>query len=50
MPYPRGATYMDSCIHTTTKEEATEMRVEKVRVDGCSTVVSPAIANEVQTD
>ena len=41
---------MDSCIHTTTKEEATEMRVEKVRVDGCSRVEAPTFANFVETD
>ena len=50
MPYPRGTTYRDSSIDTTTKEEATEMRVEKVRVDGRSTVESPTFANDVGTD
>ena len=34
----------------TTKDEATEMRVEKVRVDGCSTIESPTFANDVEND
>ena len=40
---------MDSGIDTTSKDECTEMRVEKVRVDGRSTVASPTFANGVGT-
>ena len=50
MPYPRGMTYRDSAIDTTTKKEATKMRVEKVRFDGRSTVESRTFANDVETD
>ena len=32
------------------QREATEMRVEKVRVYGCSTIVSPTFTNDVGTD
>ena len=34
----------------TTKEEVTEMRVDKVRVDRRSAVESPTFANDIETD
>ena len=50
MPYPGVTTQRDLGIDTTTKEEATEMRIEKVRVDRRSTVESPTFAKDVETD
>ena len=40
----------DSSIDTTTKEEGTEMTIEKVRFEGRSTVESPTFANDVEND
>ena len=49
MPYLIGTTQRDSNTDMVTKEEATEMREEKVRVDKRSKVELPTFSNDVGT-